>query len=246
MKIRLSCWNTLTLVLMVAVLNTSSTPLYAYDEEMWGDDTAPYTIVPNLENTPKNATDPYFGPPGYRKNRPKPQEAEAPPPKQRLLDKVLGKAPPPPPKESPQITPEMIIQVGSREFKPSPEPLLRLTRSLPLPNGNRLLPDVYLVQPLGLLVDGIGRIHQQPYAIQLLNRGQMVMELPLTLYQNLGMGSPLVQTTTPNALTSPEERRAPYRSIRLLESPRGEAGQLLYQIGDLQFITPPFPFSFAD
>lgn len=226
---------------------TYGLPSMAYDETTWGDDTAAYTIVPNLENTPATMADPYFGPPGYRKNRPPSAEAITPPKAPTLLDKVFrggkDKRTETTAKEAPQITPEMITQVGPREFPASPEPLLRLTRTLTLANGQRLKPDVYLVQPLGLLVDAVGRIHQQPYALRLVNRGYIVLELPLQLYQNVGQESPLTQMNNPDALTSPEERRAPYRAVTLLESPRGEAGQLLYQVGDLQYITPAFPLN---
>jgi hypothetical protein len=225
-------------VALVFLLLINALPAFAYDEARWGDDPTPFRMVPNLEDTPKTQHDPYYGPPGYRKHKPPPVEtAPVPPKKKGLFGK---KTPAPTAPESPKITTEMLTQVGPREYRPSPEPLLRLSRTIALPNGATLPPDVYLVAPQGLWVDAIGRLHRAPEAIALLHRGRIVATWPLSLYRNISDVSPLEQGVNPSPYTSPEERRAPYRHVQLLLSPDGQAGQLLYQVGDVQFITPPF------
>ncbi len=201
-----------------------------YDSQQWGE--TPYngyTITPNLEKTSPKETDPYFGPPGHLKNRPKP----LPPMKKGLSGYLFGKREDPPP----SVPESWIVNVGPRQYASSQEPLLRLDTTLSTAEGVTLYPGLYLVHTYGGKIQPNLQIEKAPTHLSLSVKGTLVLTLPL---ERVELASPSPIETLPPAKPLKQETpelQSVFRRIQVVPASR-DGVYLLYQIGDVYLRTP--------
>ncbi len=201
-----------------------------YDADRWGSNPYQvYDIVPNLEKTTPKETDPYFGPPGHLKNRPKP----LPPVKKGLSGYLFGKREDPPP----SVPESLIVNVGPRQYASSQEPLLRLDTPLTTSDGITLLPGVYLVHTYGAKIQANLQIENAPTHLSLSMKGKIMLTLPLERVEPASP-SPIEQLPPAKPLKQETpELQSVFRRIQVVPASR-ECVYLLYQIGDVYLRTP--------
>jgi hypothetical protein len=175
-----------------------------------------------------NVGSPYEGPPGYNPDRvPGPGKKLGRKSKWKIWEPEQVVKPPPE---------EVVVNVGPREFPPSPEPLLRLSQRWRTEQGVLLLPGLYLLQSmaLGPAATAANGSKLPPKAIQLnvKQASRVLWQVPLALLSDKEAPQGPVETLEPTATEHKDElNKGPYRAIKTEFSPDGERLKLRYLLG---------------
>jgi hypothetical protein len=114
--------------------------------------------------------------------------------------------------------------------------LLRLDTTLLTDAGASLFPGFYLVHSHGLQTTQDGSVTSLPTHLSLSYKGTICLTLPLESVK-IQQKSPIEQLSSVPDSSAPDALKAPYRRVWVLEdSP--DTVRLMYQVGDLKFITP--------